>query len=248
MPWFKVDDTFAYHAKVLAAGNAAIGLWVRAGAWSSQQLTDGFIPKHVVTTLGKMSEARRLVDVGLWVEKDGGYLFHQWSENGRQPTRVSVEAEREAARERQRKGRERQKSHRESHRDTTRDTPRDSQRSSPVSHGGPDPTRPEGSVKSVDSRPVPNTRGIDDDDLDKITRLLGCDRTDAWCTAIQILDRARTTVAHPGAYVLRAITTEPHLYRPTNRPPRADETCPIPGHTSWANNCAQCASEAKEAR
>jgi len=43
MPWFKVDDTLAFHAKVVAAGNAAMGLWVRAGAHSMQQLTDGFI-------------------------------------------------------------------------------------------------------------------------------------------------------------------------------------------------------------
>lgn len=31
MPWFKVDDTLALHGKVVAAGNPAMGLWVRAG-------------------------------------------------------------------------------------------------------------------------------------------------------------------------------------------------------------------------
>ena len=58
MAWFKVDDTFAMHEKVLAAGNSAIGLWVRSGAWSMQQLTDGFVPDHVVRALGTPKERR----------------------------------------------------------------------------------------------------------------------------------------------------------------------------------------------
>lgn len=34
MSWFKVDDHLAFHRKTLAAGNEAMGLWVRAGSWS----------------------------------------------------------------------------------------------------------------------------------------------------------------------------------------------------------------------
>lgn len=111
MPWFKVDDTLAFHAKVLTAGNAALGLWTRAGAWSMQQLTDGFIPTHVARQLGSRNEARRLVEAGLWIEKDDGYLFHEWDQ--RQPSRVQVEAEREAARIRQANGREKARKKRE---------------------------------------------------------------------------------------------------------------------------------------
>ena len=33
--WFKVDDNLALHPKVLGAGNAAMGMWVRAGSWSA---------------------------------------------------------------------------------------------------------------------------------------------------------------------------------------------------------------------
>lgn len=33
MPWFQVDDQLSFHAKVIAAQNPAMGLWVRAGAW-----------------------------------------------------------------------------------------------------------------------------------------------------------------------------------------------------------------------
>lgn len=104
MPWFKVDDTLAFHAKVMAAGNGAIGLWTRAGAWSMQQLTDGFVPTHVARQLGNIREARRLCDAGLWIEKDDGYQFHEWDQ--RQPSRAKVMSERDANTERIRKWRE----------------------------------------------------------------------------------------------------------------------------------------------
>lgn len=111
MPWFKVDDNFAFHAKCVAAGNSAVGLWVRAGSWAMQQLTDGFVPRHIARTLGSNAEAKRLVEAGLWVEKDDGYIFHEWAD--RQPSRVQVEADREAAKERQRKAREAARSRRD---------------------------------------------------------------------------------------------------------------------------------------
>lgn len=94
MPWFKVDDTFAFHAKAVAAGNGAIGLWTRAGAWSSQQLTDGFIPAEIARMLGSKKEAERLCDIGLWFACDGGYRFWQWAE--RNPVQSDVRAAREA--------------------------------------------------------------------------------------------------------------------------------------------------------
>lgn len=92
MVWFKIDDTFSLHPKILDAGNAAVGLWVRAGAWSMQQLTDGFIPRHVAAQLGTTTQARRLVDAGLWVEKPDGYAFHDWTEY--QPSRIQIHANR----------------------------------------------------------------------------------------------------------------------------------------------------------
>ena len=54
---------------------------------------------------GKPADAKRLVDVGLWSDADGGYRFHQWNDQGRQPTREKVEQDREDWRERQRKSR-----------------------------------------------------------------------------------------------------------------------------------------------
>src|SRR5579875_2673645 len=95
MPWFRVDDNLAMHHKAVAAGNAALGLWVRAGSWSMQNLTDGHVPTAVVTMLGTKTLAGKLVAAGLWVEVEGGYLFHEWSE--RQPTKAQLDADRKAA-------------------------------------------------------------------------------------------------------------------------------------------------------
>lgn len=104
MPWFKVDDTLAWHEKTVQAGNAAMGLWVRAGSWSSQQLTEGFIPDQVAMSLGTRTEASRLVSARLWERVAGGYQFHEFLD--RNPSRAQVEAERDAAKERQRRARE----------------------------------------------------------------------------------------------------------------------------------------------
>jgi hypothetical protein len=107
MPWFKVDDNLAFHHKVIAAGNPALGLWVRAGSACAQQLTDGFVPDHLANVLGTLAQAERLVKVGLWDRVEGGYKFHGWSE--RQPSKASVEAERAAAADRMREHRARRK-------------------------------------------------------------------------------------------------------------------------------------------
>jgi hypothetical protein len=98
MPWFSVEDNLPLHPKVTAAGNSAMGLWVRAGAWAMHQLTDGFVPDEIARTLGSAADARRLVKAGLWLETDGGFLFHDWL--SRQRSKAQVEAEREAGRKR----------------------------------------------------------------------------------------------------------------------------------------------------
>jgi general stress protein YciG len=81
MPWFMVDDQLAMNKKVAAAGNAAMGLWVRAGSWSQRELTGGFIPKHVARSLGSSAQAKALVSAGLWLLVEGGYMFHDWDKH-----------------------------------------------------------------------------------------------------------------------------------------------------------------------
>lgn len=137
MVWFKVDDSMPFHEKIVKAGNAAVGLWTRAGAWCGQQLTDGFVPDHMVQTMGTVGQAKRLLAVGLWERVPGGYQFHQWNEEGRQPTRAMVEKDRAEARERMRKAREAKRSRSPDVRANTGRTSGD------VRSTRPDPTRPD---------------------------------------------------------------------------------------------------------
>lgn len=57
MPWFNVDDGFHCHPKVLAAGNAAMGLWARLGSYCAKYATNGVVPAAIVHAYGTMSEA-----------------------------------------------------------------------------------------------------------------------------------------------------------------------------------------------
>lgn len=99
MAWLKVDDQFAFHPKALQAGNRALGLWLRAGAWCMQQLTDGVVPDSMVIALGgNQGDARALVTAGLWVEVAGGYEFHDWAHWQR--SKEQILSERVAAQER----------------------------------------------------------------------------------------------------------------------------------------------------
>jgi len=91
--WFKVDDGFAFHPKVIevamAAGNGPLGLWVRAGAWCSAQLTDGFVPDAMITALmGTEEDAEALASALLWTRCEAGWRFHDW--DGCNPTRAGV--------------------------------------------------------------------------------------------------------------------------------------------------------------
>lgn len=104
MPWFKVDDGFHCHPKAMRAGNAALGLWTRAGSWAAHQLTDGFIPIEIVRTYGTVGQANALVQAGLWVKAEGGYRFHEWTAPGRNMSRSEVEELRELKRAAGKKG------------------------------------------------------------------------------------------------------------------------------------------------
>lgn len=81
--WFKVDDSFPQHPKVLAIPRrdraATIGLWALAGIWCSQQLTDGYLAEHMVEELaGTKKQAELLVKVKLWQLAEGGYQIHDY--------------------------------------------------------------------------------------------------------------------------------------------------------------------------
>lgn len=89
MTYFKVDDHFHSHPKILDLGLDAVGLWTLAGSWSGEQLTDGFIPNSLIARLGGSQEtALALVNAGLWEITEGGYVFHDWDAHNQTKAQV----------------------------------------------------------------------------------------------------------------------------------------------------------------
>lgn len=141
MTWFKIDDDFFFHPKVIAAGNSAIGLFVRCGSWSSNHLTNGFIPDKVIEMFGCDADITRLIEVGLLEEADtAGYLMPAFLDYN--PSADEVKATRAASAERQRQSRNRRS-----------DDPEDVTRESQVSHN--DVTRDSRVSHSAPTRPDP---------------------------------------------------------------------------------------------
>lgn len=98
MPWFRVDDSFAFNPKVISAGNAAIGAWTRMGSYCAAHLTDGLIPDLIARMIASGDEIATLTGMGMLVHERDGYRMHQYLRY--QPSKADVEADRAAARER----------------------------------------------------------------------------------------------------------------------------------------------------
>lgn len=115
MPWFNVDDKAHSHPKMIKAGNAAVGLWLRCGSYVAQHLTDGVVPGLLAEMYGTEPQIRKLTKVGLWHSAGhdcpscpqppvGDYYMHQYAENGN-PLRAEVEQRRKRAAEKKRRQR-----------------------------------------------------------------------------------------------------------------------------------------------
>lgn len=110
MPYFRVDDGFPQHPKVLAIPRrqraAAVGLWTLAGAWCQRNLTNGRLGKHIVEELGATRKvAELLVSTGLWTSDGEFYYFHEFI-GWQGASRDEVLAKRDAEAERKRRWRE----------------------------------------------------------------------------------------------------------------------------------------------
>jgi hypothetical protein len=103
MPWFKLDDSFHSHPKVIAAGNEAVGLYVRCGTYAAEHLTDGLVGKDIVALYGDENLAAVLVRTRLWHRARGGWTIHDYLDYN--PSAEQVERERKEARERMRRRR-----------------------------------------------------------------------------------------------------------------------------------------------
>lgn len=124
MPWVRLDEEFARHPKVLAAGPLGMAMQVAALCYCNSYLTDGFVPRSVVPGLlhleglgmrmwngdliGSGEDAdfkivvEDLIDAGLWEEVPGGFRIHDFHQY--QPTKDEVLAEREQKRAAGQKG------------------------------------------------------------------------------------------------------------------------------------------------
>ena len=102
MVWFKVDDKFHQHPKARRAGNAALGLWVRCGAYCAQYETDGQLPADIVEEYGSRREIDRLITSTLLARVEGGYLMPDFLDYN--PSHADLELKRKTDRERKRQG------------------------------------------------------------------------------------------------------------------------------------------------
>lgn len=104
MPWFNVDDKFWSHPKFLSVGFAARGLWVSAGSWCAQNLSDGWLPEQVLPMIAMGGDVADLVaeleKAALWIRGVGGWQFKDWTDWNK-PREWHVE-QRERHRRRQR--------------------------------------------------------------------------------------------------------------------------------------------------
>lgn len=107
MPWFRLEDSFHSHPKVIRAGNEAVGLYVRCGTYAAEHLTDGFIPEHVALLYGTHALAKTLVDAGLWRRTRGGWLMPDYLDYN--PSKEAVDNDRKSKAERQKRWRESQR-------------------------------------------------------------------------------------------------------------------------------------------
>lgn len=97
MSWFRLDDNGYDHDKVLSAGDRAYGAWCRAGQYSSNKKTDGFVSHRAAKQINSDVRVwKRLVEVGLMESVDGGYVIHDYLEYN--PSKAELEAKSEAKR------------------------------------------------------------------------------------------------------------------------------------------------------
>lgn len=228
MTWFKVDDRLHASVKAHAAGEA-MALWVLAGSWCADQLTDGWISEAACARLMPRvwrRYARKLTAVGLWEgackvlagETSNGFQFHDWSDY--QPTKEQVKADRASAADRQKRARDRAKSRRdgaESHAVRHAVT-------YAVSNGPPDPTRKDLMGGALSGTPTEGARKIDEPPL-RCPQHIDTP-TDAPCRACGDARRAHAA--------WEAADTERRRTWPTCRRHRGQP----------AHNCAPCRSEA----
>ena len=100
--WVKLDDGVMFHRKTVAAGKdycSAFTLWTAGLCYANRYVTDGQIPKEVLTALlppAAMAprKVRRvaslLCSTGRWIDRDDHYLIVGYEDEQREALSVSI--------------------------------------------------------------------------------------------------------------------------------------------------------------
>jgi hypothetical protein len=101
----RLDNGFATHPKVVAAGPLAQALFVAGLCHANRYATDGHISSTQLEALlpavrRPQRYARRLVDVGLWHQSAGGYVIHDYADYQLTSAELDLRRERERLRKR----------------------------------------------------------------------------------------------------------------------------------------------------
>jgi hypothetical protein len=268
MPWFRIDDNFDNHPKVLAiprgaARLRAVGLWTEVGTWCARQLTDGLFPPSMVGEKGgNRADLRWLLEVELWhalgqgcgtdtcpAGVPGQHRMHDYLDWN--PSKDRVLAERTAAADRQRRARETAKSRR-------RHGVTHAEVQPPSRSPRPDPTRPStAAAAAVGAGPaLPPPLEILRNALE--ARKLHV-RWDQLTPEHQAEIEQLITEHGDSALVAQALRDyQPNRpiafaqgwlpgWRQLRKPGRLElvtaDPCTLPGHTGTTARCTQCAAE-----
>ena len=113
MVWARIDDHYTTHPKLNAAGPLAIAVDVAGICYCALNLTDGYIPETALSILLNMpitqirKQVARLIEVGRWETKEGGYLVHDFLDYN--PSAEEVLGKRQKEADRKAEWRERRK-------------------------------------------------------------------------------------------------------------------------------------------
>lgn len=104
MTWGKLSGDMAFHRKVLlafdrAGSNDPVGAWARGLSWSSENLTNGFVPQNVWALICGTRWRKVvgvLVDVGLLDVAEGGWEIHDFLQHNPSKSAVKLRQEKRA--------------------------------------------------------------------------------------------------------------------------------------------------------
>jgi len=86
LAWVRLDTALPRNQKIITLsgmkdGHRAAFVWVCSLTYAGEQGTDGFIPRPALPMVhGRQVDAQKLVEVGLWIPREGGWQINDWCE------------------------------------------------------------------------------------------------------------------------------------------------------------------------